>query len=69
VQRALKRTVPVTLVVNTIAIYCYTTTGNDPDDVEAAHAIAPWCRDNSHPSVSDMFAKLCRVIIPAASPG
>jgi len=40
VQRALKRTVPVALVVNTIAIYRYATTGCDPDDVEAAHAIA-----------------------------
>jgi hypothetical protein len=62
-ERAVQRTVPFGLVVNTIAICWYATTGHHPDDVHAARALAPWYREKAQPSVLDMFAKLRRVII------
>jgi hypothetical protein len=62
-EQAVQRTVPFGLVVNTLAICWYATAGHDPEDVEAARALAPWYRSKAQPSVLDMFAKLRRVII------
>jgi hypothetical protein len=64
-ERAVQRTVPFGLVVNTIAICWYATAGHDSDDVQAVRALAPWYREKAQPSVLDMFAKLRRVIIAA----
>jgi hypothetical protein len=64
-ERAVERTVPFGLVVNTLAICWYATAGHHPGDVEAARALAPWYRQKVHPSVLDMFAKLRHVIIAA----
>ena len=61
----MQRTVPFGLVVNTLAICWYATAGHDPNDVQAARALAPWYRQKAQPSVLDMFAKLRRVIIAA----
>jgi hypothetical protein len=72
-ERAVERTVPFGLVVNSVAICWYATAGHDPGDVHAARALAPWYRDKAQPSVLDMLAKLRRVIIAAqfrqAEPG
>jgi hypothetical protein len=65
VERAVQRTVPFGLVVNTLAICWYATAGHHPSDVEAARALAPWYRQKTQPSVLDMFAKLRHVIIAA----
>lgn len=65
VEQAVQRTVPFALVVNSLAICWYATTGHDPDDVQAARAIAPWYRHKAQPSVLDMLAKLRRAIIAA----
>ena len=65
VEKAVERTVPFGLVVNSLAICWYATTGHHPDDVQAARALAPWYREKAQPSVLDMFAKLRRVIIAA----
>ena len=62
-EQAVERTVPFGLVVNTLVVCWYATTGHDPDDVQAARALAPWYRQKAQPSVLDMFAKLRRVII------
>ena len=64
-ERAVERTVPFGLVVNTLAICWYATAGHAPNDVEAARALAPWYREKAQPSVLDMFGKLRRVIIAA----
>jgi hypothetical protein len=64
-QAAVERTVPFTLVVNTLAVCWYATAGHDSQDVEAARALAPWYRTKAQPSVLDMLAKLRRVIIAA----
>jgi hypothetical protein len=64
-ERAVQRTVPFALVVNTLAICWYATAGHDPEDVEATRALAPWYRQKAQPSVLDMLAKLRRVIIAA----
>jgi hypothetical protein len=65
VERAVERTVPFGLVVNSLAICWYATAGHHADDVQAARALAPWYREKVQPSVLDMFAKLRRVIIAA----
>jgi len=64
-EQAVERTVPFGLVVNTLAICWYATAGHDPDDVQAARALAPWYREKAQPSILDMLAKLRRVIIAA----
>lgn len=62
-ERAVERTVPFGLVVNTLSICWYATAGHDPDDVQAVRSLAPWYRQKTQPSVLDMLAKLRRVII------
>jgi hypothetical protein len=64
-ERAVQRTVPFGLVVNTLAICWYATAGHHPGDVEAARALAPWYRQKVQPSVLDVLAKLRHVIIAA----
>ena len=59
---AVERTMPFALAVNTLAVCWYATAGHHPDDIETA---APWYREKTQPSVLDMLAKLCRVIIGA----
>jgi len=62
---AVERTVPFGLVISSLAICWYATTGYHPDDVTAARELAPWYRNKAQPSVADMLAKLRRVIIAA----
>lgn len=62
---AVERTVPFGLAMSTVAICWYATAGYHPDDVKHARALAPWYRDKAQPSVSDMLAKLRRIIIAA----
>jgi len=65
VPRAVERTVPFGLIVETLAVCWYATAGHHPDDVRAARELAPWYRDKTQPSVLDMLAKLRRAIIAA----
>ena len=66
-EQAVQRTLPFGLVVNTLAICWYATAGHDPDDVQAARALARWYRQKVQPSVLDMVAELRRVIIATQS--
>lgn len=66
---AVQRTVPFGLIANTLAICWYATAGHHPDDPNTIRRLAPWYRSKTHPSVSDMLAKLRRVIIAAQFPG
>jgi hypothetical protein len=63
--KAVERTVPFELVITTLAICWYATTGYQPGDVTTTRELAPWYRDKVQPSVADMLAKLRRVIIAA----
>ncbi len=60
---AVARTVPFELVVTSVAICWYATTGHHLDDVTEARALAPWYASKTQPSVADMLAKLRRVLI------
>lgn len=62
---AVARTVPFTLIINSLAICWYATAGHHPDDVTTAMQLAPWYRTKIQPSVADMLTKLRRVIIAA----
>jgi len=64
-RTAVERTVPFGLVMTTLAICWYATTGYHPDDVDHVRAAAPWYRDKTQPSVADMLTKLRRVLITA----
>jgi hypothetical protein len=63
VRLAVERTVPFALIVNTLTVVWYATTGYHPNDVEERRELAPWYREKTQPSVLDMFTKLRRVII------
>ena len=51
--------------MNTVAICWYATVGHDPEDVQVARALTPWCRGKAQQSVLDSRTKLCRVIVAA----
>jgi hypothetical protein len=63
VERAVERTVPFALIVNTLTVYWYATVGYHSDDVDERRSLAPWYRNKTQPSVLDMFTKLRRVIV------
>lgn len=62
-QAAVERTTPFALVISSLTVCWYATTGHHPTDVDAARELAPWYRTKTQPSVLDMLAKLRRVII------
>lgn len=63
--RAVRATVPFTLICQTLAILWYATAGHDPADVDEHRARAPWYVTKAEPSTADMTAKLRRVLIAA----
>jgi hypothetical protein len=65
VAGAVRRTLPFTLICQTLAIIWYATAGYHPDDVTARRLDAPWYRTKTEPSTADMTAKLRRVLIAA----
>src|SRR6266536_848687 len=65
VAGAVRRTIPFTLICQTLAIIWYATAGHHPDDVTARRLDAPWYRTKTEPSTADMIAKLRRVLIAA----
>ena len=65
VAGAVRRTLPFTLICQTLAIIWYATAGYHPGDVTARRLDAPWYRTKTEPSTADMTAKLRRVLIAA----
>jgi hypothetical protein len=63
--RAVRATVPFTLICQSLAIVWYATAGHDPADVDEHRAQAPWYVTKAEPSTADMTAKLRRVLIAA----
>ncbi|MFJ3235706.1 transposase [Streptomyces sp. NPDC086787] len=72
-QRAVERTVPFGLYCYTITVVWYALHGHHPADAAEHRERAPWYTTKAEPSLSDMVAKLRRVIIAArflpTSPG
>jgi hypothetical protein len=62
---AVHRTLPFTLVCQSLAVLWYATAGHHPGDVAGHRARAPWYRTKAEPSTADMIAKLRRVLIAA----
>jgi hypothetical protein len=60
---AVRRTVPFTLICQTLTLLWYATAGHHPDDVTTRRERAPWYATKAEPSTADMIAKLRRVLI------
>jgi hypothetical protein len=60
-----ERTTPFALYCYTITVTWYTLHGHQPGDVAEHRERAPWYTTKTDPSLSDMIAKLRRVIIAA----
>ncbi|MFD7057023.1 transposase [Streptomyces mirabilis] len=64
-RAAVERTVPLGLYCYTITMAWYALHGHQPGDVAEHRQRAPWYTTKTDPSLSDMVAKLRRVIIAA----
>ncbi|MEU0820195.1 transposase [Streptomyces mirabilis] len=64
-RAAVERTVPFGLYCYTITVAWYALHGHQPGDVAEHRQRAPWYTNKTDPSLSDMVAKLRRVIIAA----
>ncbi|MGC9498565.1 hypothetical protein [Streptomyces sp. WG7] len=64
-RAAVERTVPFGLCCYTITVAWYALHGHQPGDVAEHRRRAPWYTTKTAPSLSDMVAKLRRVIIAA----
>jgi hypothetical protein len=62
---AVTRTVPFGLIVQTLVVLWYATTGHHPDDAATRRLAAPWYTTKTHPAYHDMIIKLRRVLIAA----
>lgn len=62
---AVRRTLPFTLICQTLAIIWCATAGHHPHDVTARRLDAPWYTTKTEPSTTDMIAKFRRVLITA----
>ncbi|MFE7529659.1 transposase [Kitasatospora sp. NPDC057542] len=64
-RHAVERTVPFSLYCYTITVVWYALHGHHPADAAEHRERAPWYTTKADPSLSDMVAKLRRVIIAA----
>jgi hypothetical protein len=60
---AVRRTIPFTLITQTLTMLWYTTAGHHPADITERRERAPWYPTKSQPSTADMITKLRRVLI------
>jgi len=71
--RAVERTVPFGMIVQSMIIAWYALYGYDPADVTDRAIAQPWYRTKTEPSFEDMILKLRKTIITArfttATPG
>jgi hypothetical protein len=63
--RAVQRSVPFGLIVQTLVVLWYATAGHHPDDAAQRRRAAPWYTTKTHPAYHDMITKLRRVLIAA----
>lgn len=64
-HRAVARTVPFALTVQSLVVLWYTLHAHPPDTITERRDQAPWYRDKTQPSYLDMIIKLRRVLITA----
>ena len=71
--RAVERTVPFGMVVQSLVIVWYALSGYHPEDVATRRQAEPWYEAKTEPSFEDMIAKLRKTLIAArfssVSPG
>lgn len=65
VAKAVQRTVPFALLVQTLVVLWYAGHGDPAGDVAATHAAAPWYTTKTEASFADMHASLAKTIIAA----
>jgi DDE superfamily endonuclease len=63
--KAVARTVPFGMLVQTLVIVWYTVAGYHPDDVDLRRQAEPWYELKAEPSFEDMLTKLRKSIIAA----
>ena len=69
VRRAVGRTVPFALLVQTLVIIWYARHGHDPAGIAARRAAEPWYTTKTGPAFEDMLTQLRRVMICARISG
>jgi len=65
VPRAVERTVPFGMLMQTLVTVWYALHGYHPDDVQTRRQTEPWYDSKTEPSFEDMIAKLRRTLIAA----
>jgi hypothetical protein len=65
VPKAVERTVPFGMLVQTMVIVWYALHGYHPDDIAARRLAEPWYESTTEPSFEDMIAKLRKTLIAA----
>jgi DDE superfamily endonuclease len=63
--RAVQRTVPFGLLVQSLVVLWYARHGHDPADLGQRRRAAPWYATKTEPTYQDMIVKLRRVLIAA----
>ena len=67
VRRAVERTVPFALLVQTLVVLWYAGHGDPAADLAAARAAARWYTTKAEPAYADMHAALARTITAAGN--
>ncbi|MBN1170940.1 MAG: transposase [Micromonosporaceae bacterium] len=67
--RAVERTVPFGMLVQSLVVVWYATAGYHPDDITARREAEPWYPGKSEPSFEDMIVKLRKTLIVARFSG
>src|SRR6266487_4025967 len=65
VPRAVQRTVPFGMLMQSLVICWYALYGHHPEDVAARRLAEPWYTSKTEPSFEDMLAKLRKTLITA----
>jgi hypothetical protein len=63
VKKAVERTVPFAMLIQSMVIVWYALHGYDPGDITARRLAEPWYDTKTQPSFEDMIAKLRRTLI------
>jgi DDE superfamily endonuclease len=67
--KAVERTVPFGMLVQTLVIIWYTVSGYHPDDIATRREAEPWYDSKNEPSFEDMITKLRKALIVARFSG
>jgi hypothetical protein len=67
--RAVERTVPFGMLVQSLVVLWYATSGYHPEDITARRQAEPWYEGKNEPSFEDMIIKLRKTLIVARFSG